>query len=495
LTQEDFDNFRIGPHYLGILGGATPPRIPPPGNNRNNSTSGHGPVSDFKKGIKRDQSLFPTLKDTKQWDRWQRGTLAQARAQGVSEILDPKFAPSASSPEEVTLFEEKQKYMYAVFERTLLTDTGKAAVRKHFKKGNAQKIFAEVSAAATKSTEASLASTGLMTYITTTRLGDGTWNGPSHGFIMHWQEQVWKYQDLVADDQKISEGMQRNLLENAVFPIKELCQVKSESDQHKVQTGKDFTYDQYVSLLLSAASTYDAQFQNKRPGSFGSNKRSVYAHEFDDVADDDPLLEDHYNIDSDVTTLQANAHLRGSRMKAHQWHKLSTEDQQKWDSLSDETKAVILGNDSNTTPNSKQPFQGNRFGRGRGKGFGKPNSLDSNLHEISAYDFLEANLHDARVGSEGDVDDFSTPFSADQSSGATQGDNDNPLLAHATKQHTGIHPADLSKMMSSSMNKAPQEQPKKIVTQIVANIGHGSSYWQVVASSGKLWQGVASCGK
>jgi hypothetical protein len=37
----------------------------------------------------------------------------------------------------------------------------------------------------------------------------------------------------------------------------------TQADQHKTQTGKELTYDQYVNLLLSAASAYDAQFAPK----------------------------------------------------------------------------------------------------------------------------------------------------------------------------------------------------------------------------------------
>jgi hypothetical protein len=52
----------------------------------------HAPVSDavaFRRGIKRDQSLFPILKDDKDWDDWQRRTRAIATAQCVEPVLDP----------------------------------------------------------------------------------------------------------------------------------------------------------------------------------------------------------------------------------------------------------------------------------------------------------------------------------------------------------------------------------------------------------------------
>ena len=52
--------------------------------------------------------------------------MAQARAQDVSEVLDLTFKPSTTA--DSMLFDEKQKYMYAVFKKTLLTDKGKALV-------------------------------------------------------------------------------------------------------------------------------------------------------------------------------------------------------------------------------------------------------------------------------------------------------------------------------------------------------------------------------
>jgi len=89
------------------------------------ATSKQDPLSDFKKGIKQDPTLFTVLKDPKLWDPWHCSTMAQARAQDVSEVLDSSFVPQ---PGEELLFEAKQKYLYAVFERVLQTDKGKALV-------------------------------------------------------------------------------------------------------------------------------------------------------------------------------------------------------------------------------------------------------------------------------------------------------------------------------------------------------------------------------
>jgi hypothetical protein len=115
IMVEAFDTFRVDdynvitstspPGYTPRRSGGAPPVVTP---------RQRDPVADFKKGIKRDPTLFLAFKMEKQWVSWQRSTLAQARAQDVADVLDPTYVPSL--PEDKLLFEEKQKYLYAVFD-------------------------------------------------------------------------------------------------------------------------------------------------------------------------------------------------------------------------------------------------------------------------------------------------------------------------------------------------------------------------------------------
>jgi hypothetical protein len=68
----------------------------------------------FKKGIKRDPSVYLTLKDELWNDSWNRSFSNQARAQDVDEVLDPKYLPTTS--EQYELFQEKKKYLFAILE-------------------------------------------------------------------------------------------------------------------------------------------------------------------------------------------------------------------------------------------------------------------------------------------------------------------------------------------------------------------------------------------
>jgi len=124
VTKRDFDDFRTSRDGLALseksdsfsVSAPTPiiaptPSVPAP--------KQKDLLSEFKKGIKQDASLFVVLKDLKQWDSWHCSTVAQAHAQDVYDVLDPAYKPS---PMEKDIFEAKQRYMYAVFKRVLQTD-------------------------------------------------------------------------------------------------------------------------------------------------------------------------------------------------------------------------------------------------------------------------------------------------------------------------------------------------------------------------------------
>ena len=59
-------------------------------------------------------TLFPNLKDVKQWDKWKLDTLAQTKAPNVSKVFQ-----SHCMPTNVALFKAKQKYNYSLFVKTI----------------------------------------------------------------------------------------------------------------------------------------------------------------------------------------------------------------------------------------------------------------------------------------------------------------------------------------------------------------------------------------
>ena len=147
--------------------------------------------------------------------------------------------------------------MYAVFTNTILTDKGKYLFRQHEGDYNAHSIHKELLAHILTSTKASLESSILITYITTSKFGTGAWNDSSESFILHWQKQVSEYEKLAQNADTLSNTIKKSILENAVDELTELRNIKTIATQLQATTGTVITYDGYVSLLYSTAQSYD----------------------------------------------------------------------------------------------------------------------------------------------------------------------------------------------------------------------------------------------
>jgi hypothetical protein len=87
----------------------------------------------------------------------------------------------------------------------------------------------------------------------------------------------------------ISNAPKHVMLQNAIHPLEELHTIKTQADQHKTQSGTDLTYEQYMHLLVSAATNYEKQFLPKGCQCQSSPHRAVFAHNFDVHTDGDIL--------------------------------------------------------------------------------------------------------------------------------------------------------------------------------------------------------------
>ena len=146
----------------------------------------------------------------------------------------------------------------------MLTDRGKAIIRDHEHDFNAQQAYQKIKSYHLKSTKAKMESSTILSYITSTKLGDGTWNGTTEAFIINWQNQVRLYEKHVPPSDHFSDGQKRIMLQNSVNGIDELRQVKNTADHMGATTGSTLSYDEYITLLLSAASAYDDQYIKTR---------------------------------------------------------------------------------------------------------------------------------------------------------------------------------------------------------------------------------------
>ena len=443
-TYDEYGDYLVDSYNSEHPHGAPSPasRSPAPGSKASGPYV-RPPAEDFKKSNKRSKTDYKPFKEDKEWDSWHRSTLATARFHGCEDVLDPKYKPKTA--EEKDLFDEKQKFLYSVFEEYLLTDMGKRCVRQYSKTYDAQAVYRDLEKHAKKSTQACLTSSELLTFLTTYTLHNSDWRGTSHSFILNWCDKLRKYEALIHEDDYFTGTVKRTMLENAVRGVSDLNQVKVK-DAHDVAHGKrPLNYGAYLNLLLSTATTYDAAQGLTR----NRSKRFVSNHEME-TEPEDPYPEVSYDIDTDLGSLEINntdSRPKGRRafrpsMKKEQWNFLSVEEQELWDKLSPQSKAVILGY-RQPTPNVPQASN---------------STTKVNLHGISAADYI-AMVHSQTSP---DDEDTSEPIFYDSNENPEETPPNPPnedLLTYVTKQ--SLPQGDVRKVLSSVGTSPTKDPPLK----------------------------------
>ena len=120
-----------------------------------------------------------------------------------------------------------------------------------------------------------------------------------------------KYNKIVDDVDVIGPTLMHTILKTTVYGIEELRAVKNTADQLKVFTGHGQTYDEYCTLLIYEATSYD---DHHKPKSFlsrrNTNNRKVYEHDlsYNDIDSwGDHGEFEEFNVHTDVQEIQAYA--------------------------------------------------------------------------------------------------------------------------------------------------------------------------------------------
>ena len=96
-------------------------------------------LNNFKKGTKRDASVYPIFKNDKYYDTFQRSFLANLKAQGLYDVADPDHEPENGDTYEKELFKAKQSFVYSVLVTSLQTEKGRELVKEF--EGDARSII------------------------------------------------------------------------------------------------------------------------------------------------------------------------------------------------------------------------------------------------------------------------------------------------------------------------------------------------------------------
>ena len=244
----------------------------------------------FKRGIKRDISAYPTLKDEKYYESFKKSVLVTARAHDCEEILQPTFRPRGDA-DGLELFWLKNDFMYSVFNKCLLSDMGKTIVRKHLDNMNAQWVWEEFATHMTTSSKSKAEKCRLHTYVTTTVL-DKSWKGITEQFIPHFNEQFRQLDEVSLPEESLPYTTRLTLLQTAVHNIPKLRMVETMEEFISLSSstpGPTLGYDNHLTLLQNACIRYDSNLKSKpSPAS-----RAAYQHELSPDQHDNPYPQDY----------------------------------------------------------------------------------------------------------------------------------------------------------------------------------------------------------
>src|SRR5210317_1139021 len=293
IEHDDFIDFRQSQYKHQFLGA---PVVTP-------TSSKRSLAQEFTRTVKVDPSLYPVLREDKNWDTFDRSLQAVCRVHGLMNVLNKNYVPVFGSPE-FELYDRHLGFLYNIFVTNLQTDKGKELVRKYQSSYNAQRIYSELANHCKESIKADSTAASKMTWLTGTRLEEGSWPGTTESFISYWREQLRLYHELVPPSSHMPDQVVRGLLENAVSLMSHLADVKKLCATLKVTTGIYPNLAAYNGLLDSAAQAYDERHISSKPK---SSRRKAYLTDTapTDFVDYDHPSDSSFNIDHDLSTVLA----------------------------------------------------------------------------------------------------------------------------------------------------------------------------------------------
>ena len=290
IDPQDYDEWRIETpedelhfHTPSKLGSPTTPRSMA----TSQTSESYITLTNFKKGIKRDASAYPILKNERYYNTFIRHFKATAKAQGLNTLMDPNFTPGSDEYEQ-QLFQEQQDFLYSVLISSLKTDFSEALVKDH--EGDAQLILELLHEHHRGNSQYSRSEINRITkYLTNIKLDD-TWRGTNESFLMHYNDQLRLLDSLVDSDEKLPDNTTVTFLEAAVESVADLRRVKITDNvlQAQLDSTRPISYRSYFDLLKDAAFHLDQA--TKR----GNKIRRTNVH-FSGPNDED----EHQNLSSD----------------------------------------------------------------------------------------------------------------------------------------------------------------------------------------------------
>ena len=374
-------------------------------------------LNNFKKGTKRDASVYPIFKNDKYYDTFQRSFLANLKAQGLYDVADPDHDPEIGDIYEKELFKGKQSFVYSVLVASLHTEKGRELVKEF--EGDARSIILKLHHYHTKSNVAQHDIITPATDITNLTLND-SWKRTVRQFLSHFKEKLRLLDSLVPVSDQLPETTRITFLQRAVQQNHDLRQIHVLDSvwRFKTESTDALTFETYYNLLWDAAHQYDLHQVKKGP------QRKAFLSQQEEISDDDeyaiaeeqfptgPEPEEH----SPYSVYQSSFHPKMPQ-KSYLPPKI-------WETLSESTKQMIIEHNKKVKLNNPMPYPSGSKTKPNPT-LGKPTPAPQQVHQ----------------------------HSQDEATEESPPDTSTQTLVNKCLAESGIDPTDIQNVMSVSHAK------------------------------------------
>ena len=333
-------------------------------------------LNNFKKGTKRDTSVYPIFKNDKYYDTFQRAFLANLKAQGLCDVADPDHDPESGDIYEQELFKGKQSFVYSVLVTSLQTEKGRELVKEF--EGDARSIILKLHHYHTKSNVAQHDIITLTTDITNLTLND-SWKGTVRQFLSHFKEKLRLLDSLVPVSDQLPETTRITFLQRAVQQNHDLRQIHVMDSVWRFKTDStdaDLTFDTYYNLLWDAAHQYDLHQVKKGP------QRKAFLSQQEEISDDD----EYANAEEQSSTDQEPEEPSPYSVYESSFHPKMPQKSflppNIWETLSESTKQMIIEHNKKVKLNNPTPYPSGSKTKPNPT-LGKPTPTPQQVHQRS----------------------------------------------------------------------------------------------------------------
>ena len=305
-------------------------------------------LNNFKKGTKRDASVYPIFKNDKYYDTFQRSFLADLKAQGLYDVADPDHDPEGGDIYEQELFQGKQSFVYSVLVTSLQTEKGRELVKEF--EGDARSIILKLHHYHTISNVAQHDIITLTTEITNLTLND-SWKGTVRQFLTHFKEKLRLLDSRVPVSDQLPEITRLTFLQRAVQQNHDLRQIHVMDSvwRFKTDSTEALTFDTYYNLLWDAAHQYDLHQTKKGP------QRKAFSSQQEDIND----VDEHANAEEQFSTdpeLVEHSPYSVYQSSFHPKMPQTFLPCHIWETISESTKQMIIEHNKKVKLNNPTPY-------------------------------------------------------------------------------------------------------------------------------------------